>query len=309
MNRVSLHWRAILGLIRRLPQGLISRITGRLAGIPVPAPLRTPVIGGFAKLAGIRVDEAEAPPESYPSVGAFFVRRLRAGARVWDEPEGLPGSPVDGVVGAIGTIDGDSALQAKGMRYSVMKLLAGLDGGDRGEFWWEGGRFLTIYLSPRHYHRIHVPVGAEVTGAVSVPGGLLPVNDAAVRSEDGLFVTNERLVVQMEAEGGPLALVAVGAFNVGRISTTFEPAWADGATNRGGRGPGAGVERRDYSPPIALERGEELAAFHLGSTVVLIFGPEWERTFAPNVLPGEEIRMGQALMEPRLEVREPSTGC
>jgi phosphatidylserine decarboxylase len=274
--------RLLLPLLLRLPQGALSRLTGRLADLRIPRRFRGTVNRTFAALVGIRTEEAERPPRRYRSVGDFFVRRLRPGARDWSGPG--PGSPVDGVVGQMGTIHEGLALQAKGLAYSVAELMDGVP--------WEGGRYLTIYLSPRHYHRIHWPVDGAVSQAVSVPGRLLPVNAAAVRSIPDLFPRNERLVVRMEADPGPVALVAVGAFNVGRISATFEPEWAEGATNR--KGP---RDPRRYDPPVAVERGGEAGAFHLGSTVILLFGPEWEHPFAPEVLPGEEIRLGAPLLD------------
>lgn len=313
---VSPGWRLLLGVLRRLPQGMLSRATGWLADRPLPRWLRPLVIGGFARVVGIDRSEAAAAPVDYPSVGAYFARGLRAGVRSWEPPDDLPASPVDGVVGAMGAVDGGRALQAKGIDYSVEQLLAGVDG---REPWWQGGRYLTLYLSPRHYHRIHTPVGGALTEAVSVPGRLLPVNRAAVGLQPALFATNERLVVRIDAPRGRMALVAVGAFNVGRITAAFEPGWAEGATNRpprngtGRRGatPGEGATHdaaldapaplhRRYDPPLTVKRGEELATFRLGSTVVLIFGPEWERTFAPGVLPEAEIRLGELLMEPPL---------
>jgi phosphatidylserine decarboxylase len=301
---VSTRWRLILALLRRLPQGALSRLTGWLADRRLPRPLRGPVIGAFARGAGIDTSEAEAPPGDYPSVGAYFIRHLRPGARSWARSGAA--SPVDGVVGAFGTIEpgGGTLLQAKGIRYTAAEIL-----GEEDASMWEGGRFLTIYLSPRHYHRIHTPLPARVRRARSIPGRLLPVNLPAVRSIPDLFPRNERLVVFLEPEAepgsggssaatilpGPVALVAVGAFNVGRISAAFDPGWHTNRPRRERPEP----ELRRYDQWVGT--GAELAAFHLGSTVVLLFAPGPDGTppppFAPGIREGVEVRLGEALQE------------
>jgi phosphatidylserine decarboxylase len=272
---------------------MLSRLTGRVADLRLPGFLRGPVIGGFARLVGIDTAEAEAPPKAYPSVGAYFVRRLKPGARGWPDDPAVPASPVDGIVGAFGLIDGGRLIQAKGIDYDAGELL-----GDPAEgAGFEGGSFLTIYLSPRHYHRIHTPLAGTVTLARSLPGRLLPVNLPAVRSIPDLFPTNERLVVHIE--GGnpvrPVALVAVGAMNVGRISAAFAPGWHTNRSRRERPGP---EERR---PGVRVGTGAELAAFHLGSTVVILFPPRREGAplppFAPEVREGAQIRLGAPLFE------------
>jgi len=291
-------WSLLLGLLKRLPQGLLSRATGWVADLRLPGVLREPVIGAFARVAGIDTAEAESPPAAYPSVGAYFARRLRPGVRSWPAEAGAVASPVDGVVGAMGSLHAGRLVQAKGMDYDAGSLL-----GNAEEAWrFEGGCFLTIYLSPRHYHRIHTPAAGRITLARALPGRLLPVNLPAVRSIPDLFPTNERLVVQMERRlepgsvsgpGSALALVAVGAFNVGRISADFDPGWV---TNRP-RSERPGPETRRYD--LEVGPGAELAAFHLGSTVVLLFAPgpggEAPPPFRPDVLPGDEIRVGAPL--------------
>jgi phosphatidylserine decarboxylase len=250
------------------------------------------VIGAFARLVGVDRAEAEAPPAAYPSVAAYFVRRLREGIREWPEDPDVVASPVDGVVGAVGTIRNGTVLQAKGMPYRVEELLASPDGaGEGGRF--EGGRYVTLYLSPRHYHRIHSPATGSLREVRAIPGRLLPVNEPAIRSVPGIFPRNERLVLHMETEAGPLALVAVGAFNVGRISVSFDPGWED--TNRRRS---AGPRSRRYDPPLPLVRGEEVAAFQLGSTVVLLLPPrpDGDRVeLNPRLVPGAEVRLGDPL--------------
>jgi phosphatidylserine decarboxylase len=286
-------WKVLLAALARLPQGLLSRMTGWVADLRLPGPLRGPVNGAFARLVGVEVAEAEAPPSAHPSLGAWFARRLRPGARSWPADPAAVTSPVDGVVGAFGVVEEGVAIQAKGIDYPVAALLG--DATEAAAF--EGGRFLTIYLSPRHYHRIHTPTAGTVRRARAIPGRLMPVNRPAVEGVPGLFATNERLVVHLETPAGPVALVAVGAFNVGRISAAFDPGWH---TNRPRR-ERAAPESRQYQHPV--RPGAELAAFHLGSTVVLLFGPGPEGAapppdFAPEVTPGAELKVGTRILQP-----------
>ena len=285
----SLPWRAALAALARLPQGLLSRIVGGIADVPLPRPLRRPVLATFARIVGIDVGEAAQRLDDYPSVNAFFVRRLRPGARAFPDDPQVLASPVDGVVGQVGRVQAGQAVQAKGRTYYVGDLLG--DESRAGRF--EGGGFLTIYLSPRHYHRIHTPLPGVITSARHVPGRLFPVNRPAVQWVDELFVVNERLVAHLDSAAGPVAIVAVGAYNVGRISASFDPAWAGTAgtsvTNRGTPPPSA----RTYDPPKAIGAGDEIMAFHLGSTVVLLTPPGF--TLLDGIRPDTEVRAGQPL--------------
>jgi len=308
----GLGWRAALGILRRLPQGALSRGAGWVAERRIPRGLRRRVIRGFAGAVGADLSEAEEAPEAYASISEFFTRRLEDGARDWpDDPE-MPGSPVDGVVGALGAIRDGELIQAKGIRYRVEELLGEGPHSDpfhpsaghpvplvppAGSF--ARGRFLTLYLGPRHYHRIHAPVTGGVRWARALPGALLPVNAPAVQSVPDLFPRNERLVAILSREDrAPVAVVAVGAYNVGRISARFDEGWngpqGRGVTNRRGR---RGVETRAYDPPREIQRGEELMAFHLGSTVVLLFADE-PRDFDRHLQPGREVALGQPLFPP-----------
>jgi phosphatidylserine decarboxylase len=268
------------------------------------------------------LSEARDPLTAFGSLDELFVRRLRAGAREWPSRGDVAGSPVDGVVGAHGGIEAGELLQAKGRVYTVAELLDDAEQATR----FEAGSYLTLYLAPRHYHRIHAPVGGSILEARHIPGRLLPVNRPAVGRIDRLFPRNERLVVLIEPHdpglgpepaealldageaaaaaawreepagmaeapagrwlGGSVAVVAVGAFNVGRITADFDEALA---TNRRG----AQVETHRYDPPLALDRGEGLMAFHLGSTVVLLFERRVE--YAGGVEHGAELRLGQPL--------------
>ena len=282
-------WRLVLALLKRLPQGALSRAFGRVADIRLPRRLRKPVLGAVSRALRIDVSEAELPLDDYPSVNALFVRRLRPGARSWPETPDVAGSPVDGVVGRLGMIRSGKLLQAKGRWYSAADLLG--DPGEASRF--DGGMYLTIYLSPRHYHRIHAPCEGTIGHARYIPGALFPVNAPAVAHIPDLFARNERLVCHIDGPLGRVAVVAVGAYNVGRISTAFDPVWcADPGETRWvtNRKPPA-EELRRYDPPIPVAVGDEIMAFHLGSTVILLFEPG-RANLLPELRSGMEIRLG-----------------
>jgi phosphatidylserine decarboxylase len=281
----SASWRMMLAALRRLPQGAFSRSFGRLADTPLPRPLRKPVLGAFARTVGIDVSEAELPLQEYGSLNAFFVRRLKPDARPWTLPPGTAGSPVDGVIGQFGRVQRGRLIQAKGRDYTVAALLA--DDQEAGRY--EGGSFLTLYLSPRHYHRIHAPISGALPKASHVPGALLPVNAPSVMHVAELFARNERLLCYIDGALGRLALIAVGAYNVGRISAAFDETWSQAPTNRRG----ARTEVRRYDPPRLVSAGAEIMAFHLGSTVVLLFEPH--ARLHHGLEQGAEIRLGSLI--------------
>lgn len=266
----------------------MSRLAGRVADVRVPRRLRRPVLGTAARVLGMDLSEARDPVTRYGSLDELFVRRLREGAREWPADPGVAGSPVDGVVGAHGRIEAGELVQAKGRRYTVAELLD--DAALAGRY--EAGAYVTLYLAPRHYHRIHAPIGGGVVEARHVPGRLLPVNRPAVAMIDRLFPRNERLVAIIDGSGGAgeavgaVAVVAVGAFNVGRITADFD---RELVTNRRG----SWAMTRRYAPPVTVGRGDGLMAFHLGSTVVLLF--ERPVSFTAGLERGAELRLGEPL--------------
>lgn len=282
-------WRLMLRLMTRLPQPALSRLTGRLADLTIPGPLRRPLLGAFARVAGIDVAEAERPLSEYESFDAFFVRRLREGARPWLAGKDGVGSPVDGILGESGNVEAGRLLQAKGRSYTVAELLA--DPACAEVF--SNGTFVTIYLSPRHYHRIHAPTAGGIEAIRRIPGALLPVNQPAVMTIDRLFPRNERAVCTMRGPTGTVAVVAIGAYNVGRITASFLKEAGPRPlqlTNL----PGAGAQSRIFEPPVEVEGGDEIMAFHLGSTIVLLF--ERDRVaLVPSLRIGTEVRMGTTI--------------
>ena len=309
--------RALLALLGRLPQGALSRAFGRLADLPIPPRLRPALIGGFARMMGIDAAAAEMPVAAYETINRFFVRRLRPGLRSWPADPALLASPVDGTLGQLGPVRVGRLLQAKGRWYAAAALL---DDGIAAERY-AGGSFVTIYLSPRHYHRIHAPCPGTIPKARYIPGALLPVNAPAIAHVPDLFPRNERLICYLDAGAaaaaagaagaagkdatpaeaarpatagtlGRVAVVAVGAYNVGRISAAFDPAWnAPGGwvSNRAA----ARAEMHRYDPPTPIAPGAEIMAFHLGSTVVLLLEPGV--ILDPSLVPGRELRVGEVI--------------
>ena len=264
--------------------------------------MRRPVLGAFAKTTGADPAEAELPLEEYATLDAFFARRLRPGARPWRADPSGAGSPVDGVVGQVGRIARGRIVQAKDLEYTAAELLADDEVATR----LADGNFVTLYLAPRHYHRIHAPSRGHVVTARHVPGTLLPVNPPAVAAVPELFARNERLICDIDGTAGDLTVVAIGATNVGRIESVFDPAWngpRGGVTNRrrAGEGRGRAVEIRRYDPPLPLEAGDELMAFHLGSSVVVLF-EAGRFAIDPRVAPGREVRVGEPLASAVLAV-------
>lgn len=286
------HWRLLLSLLRRLPQGAMSRAFGEIADLPLPLPVRRPVLGGFARAVGADLAEVEHPLSHYGSLNEFFVRRLRPGVRSWPGDDRTLASPVDGTAGQVGRITDGRIVQAKGRWYSVAELLGDEEQAAR----FDGGSFATLYLSPRDYHRIHAPCGGTIPFASHLPGALLPVNAPAVAHIPDLFPRNERLSCAIDGALGRVMVVAVGAYNVGRISAAFDQEWYAGegetgwVTNRRAGEP----SRHEYRPPVPLGQGDELMAFHLGSTVILLTEPG-RCALRPDLQAGTPVRLGQVL--------------
>jgi phosphatidylserine decarboxylase len=271
--------------LKLLPRNTLSRALGAACRVPAPRPVMRAVIRGFARRYGVDASEAERAIEEYPTFTEFFTRRLKPGARPIAPGERVPVSPVDGTVGEVGEIVEGRLLQAKGKHYT----LAGLFGGPRAEEdarRFAGGSFVTIYLAPSDYHRIHAPLGGSITGYINVPGTLWPVNRIGVRNVEQLFCVNERLTTFLDTPRGPCAVVAVGAMNVGRIRAVYDDVVTNARRTRA-------VQRKDYEKPIPVAKGGELAIFEMGSTVVVVFGPGAK--LAGDVVPGRAIKLGERL--------------
>jgi len=268
-----------------LPKQALTVLAGKLAGMHAGG-LTTRVIKWFVGRYGVNMDEAANPDiSSYPSFNEFFTRALRDGVRPLDEAELV--SPVDGAISQFGPIVRDQIFQAKGHAYSTTALVGGdaeLAAGFRD------GSFATLYLSPRDYHRIHMPCDGRLTRMIYVPGELFSVNPTTARGVPGLFARNERVVCVFESAFGPFVLVLVGATIVGSMATVWH-----GVVN-----PPRSAEVREWryeDKDIQLKKGEEMGRFLIGSTVVMLF-PTPRVKFNPAWAPGAAVRMGEAMAVP-----------
>lgn len=266
-----------------IPKQALTVLAGKLAGAQAGG-LTTAVIRWFVGRYGVNMAEAANPDiASYASFNEFFTRPLKADARPLAEADFL--CPVDGAISQFGPIERDQIFQAKGHQYSTTALV----GGDRelaARF--ENGHFATLYLSPRDYHRIHMPCDGRLTRMIYVPGALFSVNPTTARGVPGLFARNERVVCVFESAHGPFVLTLVGATIVGSMATVWH-----GVVNP----PRPGVVREwryDGETAVNLKKGEEMGRFLLGSTVVMLF-PKQMLRFNPEWSPARAIRMGEAM--------------
>lgn len=247
----------LIRLMRFVPKNLLSRVFGWIARARRPRFFVRGLNRFWVRRFDVDLSEAGKPIEDYDSLLAFFTRELRSGVRPINEDQDVLVSPVDARVGAFGEIVEGRLLQAKGMDYTLTALLGDAATAERCVH----GHYVTLYLSPRDYHRIHAPRGGSVTRSVYEPGTLWPVNAAATRLVPQLFAINERITSWMETDRGGIAVVMVGATNVGSIQLSY-----DGLTsNRGGA-----RCARAHDPAIPVGRGDHLGTFELGSTVVLV---------------------------------------
>jgi phosphatidylserine decarboxylase len=274
--------RTFITVLRLVPKNLLSRLVGALTRWHGPRGLLQAGMRAFARRYG--VDLAASPDlATYATFGEFFARPLLPGLRPVAGGEGVVVSPVDGTVSEAGLSTAGRLVQTKGIDYSVETLLGDAALARKVE----GGAWVTIYLSPRDYHRIHFPLSGRVTGWRYLPGKLWPVNPASVRLVPGLFGVNERLVTVLETPLGCCAVVAVGATIVGRVHASFDP----GVPVTNGAGKQAG---RDYAQPIPVAKGAELGTFEMGSTVILLFEPG-RVALDGRLTPGAKVRMGEAI--------------
>ncbi|NUP11759.1 MAG: phosphatidylserine decarboxylase [Polyangiaceae bacterium] len=263
-------------LLRVLPRVRITRAVGKLADARIPAPLSKAVVGLFVRAYAVDLTEAIRPDGAFESFDAFFTRELVPGARpACDHPNAIV-SPADGRLDALGPVERGGLLRVKGREYSAAELLGDANEAEQ----YIGGSFAVVYLSPRDYHRVHAPVGGVVSTIRSMPGDLFPVNSIGERHVPSLFSINRRVAIPIDnPQLGRITVVMVGAMIVGRITVI-------GVDERD-----VSVGVHDLSPARAIERGDEIGIFHLGSTAV-VFAPKG----APVIeRPTGVIRLGEAL--------------
>jgi phosphatidylserine decarboxylase len=249
---------------RAVPARALGRLVHALARNRNPM-VKDLLIRGFVRLYDVDVTEAAAPvPAGYESFNAFFTRTLRPGARPTDPAPDALLCPADGTVQQLGPIEGEELLQVKGVTFGIAGLLGDADAARL----YRDGSFVTIYLAPWNYHRVHMPATGRVVRMTHVPGELWSVNATTAARVPRLFARNERLVCQCEADWGCFAVVLVGALNVGSISTE----WAGEVLPRRSRS----ISHWDYAPATpatSLRRGDTLGSFNMGSTVIVLLPP------------------------------------
>ncbi|MFN9280261.1 MAG: archaetidylserine decarboxylase [Betaproteobacteria bacterium] len=270
-----------------LPKQALTSLAGVLASARGGA-ATTAAIRAFVGRYGVNMAEAAQPdPAAYPTFNEFFTRALQPGVRPLAQADLI--CPVDGAISQFGAIDGDRIFQAKGHHYTTQALVGG-DGALAAHF--HQGLFATLYLSPRDYHRIHMPCAGRLLRMIHVPGDLFSVNPATAQGVPGLFARNERVVCVFDSDAGPWVLVLVGATIVGSMATVWH-----GVVNP--PRPGTVREWTYHDQDIRLAQGQEMGRFLLGSTVVLLFPrpPEGgtRLNFNPAWAPGRPIRLGETM--------------
>lgn len=274
-----------------VPKNLLSAAVGWLARLEMPRPLQAWANVVFAKIFGIDAGASAEPIESFKSIEDVFTRRLRSGIR---PVVGALVSPADGFLARSAPIAQGQLLQAKGIHYSAAELVMGADGSAQIASFNAGrnpGWFVTVYLAPHNYHRVHLPLSGTLECIRYIPGKLWPVNLPYAENFPQLFVANERLVFEFRRAEGLFSVVMVGALNVGRMTTHL---WPEMTTNS------AAVSRvtteHKVAPGRAMAAGDELGVFMLGSTVVLIMDSAVAEGLRPLVAEGNRpILMGQSL--------------
>lgn len=276
-------------LLWLVPKNLLSYIVGLLVHLPLPAPLSTWSMTLFVNHYNINMEEAEYPIKHYKSIGDLFIRRLKPGVRPISNEKLV--HPADAELTSRGKVNDNTLIQAKGRAYTLDKFLQ--TSGTKGEQFkgdLQDGSYLTYYLCPTDYHRVHSPVDGEIVSAVHVPGYLWPVNDWSVTNIDELFAINERVIVWIKTEWGPVAVVFVGATNVGKMTMSFDEELVTNQYFKGQK-----LKEKVYDTPIPVKRGDELGIFNMGSTVIMVY---------PNAALSEipekqnwKTRMGEGLLE------------
>ncbi len=244
-------------ITRFLPKNHLSYIVGKFVHLKLPAFLNTWIIATFAKAYHINLSEAELPLEAYPSLGEFFIRKLKPGIRPVGSTWAL--HPADSVITQAATMSEGKLIQAKGKTYSVEQFTSDPDAKTK----WDQGTFLTYYLCPTDYHRVHSPVTGTIKKVVHIPGALWPVNSWSTSTINELFSINERMFVEIETDRGLVGVMFVAATNVGQIILSFDSKIV-------------GNQFKTTKPvetfyDLKIKKGDELGAFRMGSTIVMLY--------------------------------------
>ncbi len=271
-------------LFRVIPTSLLSRIFGFITQIPVSAKTMDSLISWYSKKYSVNTDEYIIPKEGFRNFNSFFTRQLKKGMRPVDRTAGAVVSPVDGRIDEFGKIKGSSIMQAKEIDYSLYDLIPS-ESAEK----YEGGSFITLYLSPGDYHRIHSPLSGKITGYFHIPGKLFTVQEFMVGGLPGLFSKNERLISYIKAPRTECAVCKIGAMNVGRISISHGSI----ITNRTIRT----KHEVHYlkGSEVKTKAGDELGIFHLGSTVILLFTRGTVKF--KGIKRGMKVKMGSKIAE------------
>jgi phosphatidylserine decarboxylase len=277
--------------VKTLPLRALSRAWGYLNNLALPVPMRRVVYGLWATTFQCRLDEADGPLESYANLASFFSRPLKPGLRPLDPAEMV--SPVDGRIVVRGEVLNDKVEQVKGVNYSMSNFL-GLDPRVHQRDKTSKLYYCVLYLAPGDYHRIHSSTDCSFRSRVHFPGELFPVAPRVARHIPNLFSLNERVALHGEWRHGFFSLTSVAAYNVGGVKIVND---SELQTNLRDKRPGSGPFKREYVDSVnpkgwAVKKGEEIARFELGSTVVLVFE---SNDFQFNVEPGQKVQLGQAL--------------
>lgn len=273
-----------IALQKIVPQHLLSRLIGKLANSHCDH-IKNPFIHWFINHFDVDLSQAKIEDyKNFENFNAFFTRELKDGARPICNTAKSIASPADGAISEIGDIELGSILQAKGHKYSLISLLAG-DADLSAKML--GGKFATVYLSPKDYHRVHMPVTGKLVKTTYVPGKLFSVNQTTANNVPGLFAQNERLICEFDSSSGPFVMILVGAMIVAGIETVWQGQVAP---------PTNGLQTLDINKlkNIRLKKGEEMGRFMLGSTVILLF-PEDTNEWSDELQAGSELMMGQQI--------------
>jgi len=268
--------------LRYVPKNHLSRTVGRIVHTRLPRPIARRLVGWFAKTYQIDVDDASRPWQEYPSIGHFFIRDLREGLR---PIESDVVSPVDGTLRSFGIIEGGRLVQVKGKDYALARFL----GDDAEAKRFESGVFFNFYLSPQDYHHVHSPVSGSIVHSVHIPGKLWPVNDWSMENVAELFAVNERVITSMECALGRVAVVMIGATNVGKMSVVYDSFISNSTMT-------TQTVARQYHIPVGIEAGDRLGTFHMGSSVVVLFEPGRIDLQRVRLQAGRKVQYGEAML-------------